>query len=53
MIVRPGVGEGWEPGGGGGYLVWKRVPTAVQPLESGGCRDPRQLKKGGCPHIIL
>ena len=40
-------------GGGGGYSVGKRVPTAVRPLESGGCRDPRQLKKAVCPHIIL
>ena len=39
--------EGRGPGGGGGYSVWKRVPSAVRPLESGGCRDPRQLKKGG------
>ena len=30
----------------GGYSVWKRVPTAVQPLRSGGCRDPRLLKRG-------
>ena len=37
----------------GGYSVWERVPTAVRLLESSGCRDPRQLKKGGCPHIIL
>ena len=40
-------------GGGGGYSVWKRVPTAVRPLWSGGCRDPRWLKRGGCPLIIL
>ena len=26
--------------GGGGYSLWKRVPTAVRPLESGVCRDP-------------
>ena len=39
--------------GGGGYSVPKRVPTAVQPLWSGGCRDARWLKKGGCPLIIL
>ena len=39
--------------GGGGYSVWKRVPTAVRPLRSGGCRDPRWLKRGGCPLIIL
>ena len=32
--------------GGGGHLVWKRVPTAVRPLESGGCHDPRRLKRG-------
>ena len=40
-------------GGGGGYSVWKRVPTAVQLLESRGCREPQWLKKGGCPYIIL
>ena len=39
--------------GGGGSLFWKRVPTAVRPLRSVGCRDPRWLKKGGCPLIIL
>ena len=32
------------PGGGGGYLNWKRVPTVVQPLRSDGCRDTRWLK---------
>ena len=37
----------------GGYWVLKRVPTAVRPLRSGGCRDARWLKKGGCPLIIL
>ena len=48
------------PGRGGGYLVLKRVPTVVGPLRSGGCHDPRWLKKlkmmakkGGCPLIIL
>ena len=40
-------------GGGGGYVVLERVPTAVRPLPSGGCRDGRWLKKGGCPLIIL
>ena len=44
----------WDiPGGGGGYTVWKRVLTAVRPPRSGGCRNPRWLKKGGCPLIIL
>ena len=49
--------EGWgrsvglDPGGGG-YSVWKRVPTAVRPLTSCGCREPRWLKKGGCRVII-
>ena len=28
-----------------GYSVLKRVPTAVQPLESRGCRDPGRQKK--------
>ena len=32
-------------GGGGEYLVWKRIPTAVQPLRSSGHRDTRLLKK--------
>ena len=39
--------------GGGGYSVWKRVPGAVRPPRSCGCRDPRWLKKGGCPLIIF
>ena len=36
-----------------GYSVWKKVPTAVRPLRSGGCRDERWLKKGGYPLIIF
>ena len=32
---------------GGGYSVWRRVPTAVQLVESGGCHDPLLLKKKG------
>ena len=24
----------------------------VSPLQSGGCHDPRWLKKGGCPLIL-
>ena len=40
-------------GGGGGYSVWKRVPTAVRPPRSCGCSDPRWLKKGGCSLIIF
>ena len=40
-------------GGGGGYSVWKRVPAAVRLLKTGGCCDPRWLKTGGCPYIIL
>ena len=40
-------------GGGGGHLVWKRVPTAVQPLRRGGYLGAGWLKKGGCPLIIL
>ena len=35
-------------GGGGGYSVCKRVPTAIWLLRGGGCRDTRWLKKGGC-----
>ena len=38
-------GGGGRPGGGGGYSVCKRAPTAVRPLESGGCRDLKRLKK--------
>ena len=33
--------------GGGGYSVWKRVPTAVCLLESSGYCDPWWLKKKG------
>ena len=37
------------------YSVWKRVPTAVRPLESGGCRDPQKIEKGGLSsyHIVV
>ena len=41
------------PPGGGGYSVCKRVPTAVRPLESGGCRDLQGLKKKGGGVLIL
>ena len=42
--------SGWTLAlGGGGYLVWKRVPTAVQPMRSSGCCGARWLQKGGCP----
>ena len=34
-----------NPVGGGGYSVWKRVPTAVRPLRSSGCRNSRWLYK--------
>ena len=44
LLVVPGPG-------GGGYSVWKRVPTAIRLLESGP--DPRRLKRGGCPYILL
>ena len=39
---------------GRGYSVWKRVPTVVRPLERGGCRNLRLLKKGGLSlyHIV-
>ena len=33
-------------GGGGGVLCLEKGPTAVRPLQSGGCRDARWLKKG-------
>ena len=38
-------------GGGGGYSVWKRVPTAVRPSKSFGCRDLTWTKKEGSPVI--
>ena len=42
-------GFGALEGGGGGYSVWKRVPMAVRPLRSGGCRDAWWLKSGAVP----
>ena len=39
------------PGGGGGYSVWKRVPTVDQVLRSCGCCEQTMLKKGGGPVI--
>ena len=38
--------------GGGGYLVWKRVPTVVRPRKSCDCRKVQWLKMGGCQIII-
>ena len=47
----PLLGGSSTPGGGGGVLGLEK--GTVRPLESGGCHDPRRLKKGGCPRIIL
>ena len=41
----------WLEPGGGGYLVWKRVPTVVRPRKSCGCRKVQRLKMGGCQII--
>ena len=49
-LLMKSTSRGWWVGerpGGGGYSVWKRVPTAVQPLMSCGCRELRWLQKGG------
>ena len=45
-----GKGVGYEPGGG--YSVWKRVPTVDRVPRSCGCRGQTMQKKGGCPVII-
>ena len=44
IVDHPPGGEGV---GGGGYSVWKKVPTAVRHLRNCGCRKPTWLNKEG------
>ena len=63
-LLNKHVGSRWELFGGGGvnveggghsqggYLVWKKVPTAVRPLRSCGFSELTWTKNGGCQVII-
>ena len=57
VLIRELKGAQYSRRGGGGRVLSLEKGTDCGPtaavLESGGCRNPRRLKKEGCPFIIL